>query len=59
MIFHDTARVAMQVPFDPPQYDGLGGEIFDHIEETVPAEVFPSTPTRSWGPPTSSYLVTG
>lgn len=49
MIFHDKVTVAMQVPFDPPQYDDNGFEIFDHIEETVPAEVYPLDTDASVG----------
>ena len=40
MTFHDSVKLVMDVPFDPPRYDYNGFEIFDHVEETVPAEVF-------------------
>lgn len=40
MIFHDSVKLVMDVPFDPPQYDVNGIEIVDHVEETVPAEVW-------------------
>ena len=41
MIFHDRVNVVMGVSFEPPQYDAYGIEIFDHVEQTVSAEVFP------------------
>ncbi len=41
MIFHDRVTVVIETPLDPPEYDAYGNEIFDHVEQTVPAEVFP------------------
>jgi len=41
MILHDRVTVVMSVPFDPPQYDDLGNDVYQTITETVPAEVFP------------------
>ncbi|MBI3227781.1 MAG: hypothetical protein HYZ39_22275 [Mycolicibacterium cosmeticum] len=41
MILHDTVVVQFRVSFDPPQYTDYGEEIFDSIDQTVRAEVFP------------------
>lgn len=41
MILHDEVTVQYQVPFDPRQFDDFGQELFDTVDETVRAEVFP------------------
>ncbi|OWM01398.1 hypothetical protein B7435_16700 [Mycolicibacterium peregrinum] len=41
MIYHDKVHVTMEVPFDPPQYNDYGNEIYDLVDQDVPAEVFP------------------
>lgn len=41
MIYHDTVEVWTVAPFNPPQYDEFGNEIFDETHGTVRAEVFP------------------
>jgi hypothetical protein len=41
VIYHDKVRVVMEVPYDPPRYNDYGNEIYDHLDQVVPAEVFP------------------
>lgn len=41
MIFHDKVHLKMSVPFDPPREDSLGNEIYNTVDQDVPAEVYP------------------
>ncbi|MCI4675297.1 hypothetical protein [Candidatus Mycolicibacterium alkanivorans] len=41
MIYHDSIEVATEAPYDPPQYDEAGGELFTTVVVTVAGEVFP------------------
>ncbi|WP_422742125.1 hypothetical protein ACN27E_13695 [Mycobacterium sp. WMMD1722] len=41
MLLHDSVSVALQLAYDPPQYDQSGNQKYRSVTTTVPAEVVP------------------
>ncbi|MHA7664464.1 hypothetical protein [Mycolicibacterium sp. HS_4_1] len=41
MILHDEVTVQFQVAYDPRRFTDYGEELFDTVDQTVRAEVFP------------------
>lgn len=43
MLWPHRIRVTYSIPFDPPQYNEDGNEIYDEVDKVVPGQVVPLT----------------
>ncbi|MGX9295223.1 hypothetical protein [Tsukamurella paurometabola] len=43
MLWPHRIRVTYSIPFDPPQYNEDGNEIYDEVDKVVPGQVVPVT----------------